>query len=432
MHLIVVGLNHKTAPVEVRERLAVSEGDLPKALESLASCNNINECCILSTCNRTEIYAVISNHDDEDCLLEFMSCFHDIDRESFDAKIYRHRGHKAVEHLFSVASGIDSMMVGEDQIMNQLKNAFCVADQSDSTKAVLNNLFKQALFVGKRARTETEISRGAFSVGYAAVELARSIFGDLKHQRVLIVGAGKMSELTAKHLRTAGVSEVSVSNRTFSRAEELAVKFEGSAVPFEQFFDAIVESDIVITSTGSTEPIITREQMSKIMHKRREKPIFMIDIAVPRDIAPQVGELNNVFVYDIDDLQTLVGASVEERRKEIEKVKAIIMEETQKFSAWMKTLEAVPVIKQLRQRLDELKESEWERYGGKLAHLPEKDQETVRTMMQSLINKVSHTPLLKMKDYAADSDGCDKLNIARELFGIAENANDSGNVEKPE
>jgi glutamyl-tRNA reductase len=426
MHLVVVGLNHKTAPVDIREKLAVSEGDLPIALESLCACHSVAECCILSTCNRTEIYAVTNKREDEDHLIKFMCSCNDTPGDGFENSIYRHRGHKAVEHLFAVASGIDSMMIGEDQIMSQVKNAFCAADEADSTKTILNTLFKQALYVGKRTRSETEISRGAFSVGYAAVELARSIFGNLRHHNALIIGAGKMSELTAKHLMSAGVASVVVANRTLARAEELAGKLGGKAVPFEAFGDAMLESDIVITSTGSTEPIIRSEQMAKIMHRRRERPIFVIDIAVPRDVESEVGKLGNVFLYDMDDLQSLVGQSADERRKEIEKVRDIIADETHKFSAWMKTLEAVPLIKQLRQKLDGLKESEWERYGGKLAHLSEKDQETVRTMMQSLINKVSHDPLLKMKEFAADSDGYDKLEVARELFGIEI---DNGQVE---
>lgn len=418
MHLVVIGLNHKTAPVDVRERLAVSEGNLPKALNTLSACRCVAECCILSTCNRTEIYAVIDKHEAEETLIEFMSGYHNIPRSNFEQHIYKHRGHKAVEHLFSVAAGIDSMMIGENQIISQVKNAFCIAGECDSAKTVLNTLFRQALTVGKRARTETEISRGAFSVGYAAVELARLIFGELHGRTVLIIGAGKMSELTAKHLLSAGAESVLVTNRTFSRAESLAGKFNGRAVPFESLADAVVQADIVISSTGASEPVISREQMAKIMRQRRERPVFIIDIAVPRDIEPSTADLDNVYLYDIDDLQTIVQESADERSKEIEKVREIVIEETRKFSAWMKTLEAVPLIKLLRERLDELKESEWQRSCGKLSHLSEKDKETVRMMMQSLVNKITHSPLVKIKEYASSSDGYEKLDVARELFGI--------------
>lgn len=398
--------------------MAVSEGNLPKALDALSACRCVAECCILSTCNRTEIYAVIDKHEDEESLIGFMSGRHNIPRLGFEQHIYRHRGHKAVEHLFSVAAGIDSMMVGESQIMGQVKNAFCVAGECDSTKIVLNTMFQQALMVGKRARTETEISRGAFSVGYAAVELARLIFGELHGRTVLIIGAGKMSELTAKHLLTAGVTSVLVANRTFSRAESLAGKLNGRAVSFESLSDAVIQADIVISSTGASEPVISREQMAKIMRQRRERSVFMIDIAVPRDIEPSAAELDNVYLYDIDDLQSIVQESADERSKEIEKAREIVAEETRKFSVWMKTLEAVPLIKLLRERLDELKESEWQRSCGKLSHLSEKDKETVRMMMQSLVNKITHSPLVKIKEYASNSNGYEKLDVARELFGI--------------
>ena len=418
MHLVIIGLNHKTAPVEVREKLAVSEGNLPKALATLNACHCVAECCILSTCNRTEIYAVTNTREDEEVLIQFISDYHEISRADFESNLYVHRGHKAVDHLFSVAAGIDSMMVGENQIMNQVKNAFCIAGETDVTKALLNNLFQQALSVGKRARTETEISRGAFSVGYAAVELARSIFGQLHGRPILILGAGKMSELTAKHLVSAGVTSITVSNRTLSRAEELAKKLGGHAVPFDQFADAMTHADIVITSTGAQEPVVTRNDMAKIMRQRREKPIFMIDIAVPRDVEAGVGDLDNVFLYDIDDLDSLVQESVTERKKEIEKVRAIVVEETHKYASWMRTLEAVPLIRQIRDRMENLRDCEWERTSSRLSHLSDKDKETIQVMMQSLLNKISHHPLLKIKEYAATNDGYDKLNVARELFGI--------------
>ncbi|MBI2842407.1 MAG: glutamyl-tRNA reductase [Armatimonadetes bacterium] len=428
MHLVVIGLNHKTAPVEVREKLAVSETHLPEALEVLSRCGCVAECCILSTCNRTEIYAVTAKHDDEEVLIDFISSYHAIDREGFQEYLYRHRGHKAVQHLFAVAAGIDSMMVGETQILGQVKNAFCVADGVDSTKAVLNNLFQQALNVGKRARSQTDISRGAFSVGYAAVELAKLIFGNLQGHKILILGAGKMSELTAKHMLSSGATTVMVANRTLSRAEELAKRLGGRAVPFDSFPEAIVEADIVIGSTGSREPIIRRDQMIKIMRQRREKPIFLIDIAVPRDVEAGVGDLDNIFLYNIDDLEQMVQQSIAEREKEIEKVWEIVAEETHRFAAWMRTLEAVPLIKLIRNKLDGIKDAEWERYGNKLSHLPENDQETVKVMMQSLVNKITHNPLIKIKEYATSGNGYDKMEIARELFGIEVDAEEETDV----
>ncbi len=426
MHLVVIGLNHKTAPVEVREKCAVSDGNLPKALATLNACHCVVECCILSTCNRTEIYAVTNTREDEDALVQFMSDYHEVERASFEDKLYRHHGHKAVEHLFRVAAGIDSMMVGENQIVNQIKNAFCVAGESDVTKALMNHLFQQALYVGKRARTETDISRGAFSVGYAAVELARSIFGELEGRSILILGAGKMSELTAKHMQSSGATSIAVSNRTFSRAEELACKLGGRAVEFDRFPEEMLHSDIVITSTGAPDAIVTRGMMKKITRERRRRPIFMIDIAVPRDIDPSAGELDGVFLYDIDDLDTLVQQSISGRKKEIERVRAIVAEEVQKFNVRLRTLEAVPLIKQIRDKYDHLRDAEWARTSSKLSHLSETDQEAIKVMMQSLINKISHDSLLKIKEYASNGDGLGKLEVAREIFGI----NDEPEVKK--
>ncbi len=427
MHLVAIGLNHKTAPVEVRERLAVSEGNLPIALETLIARHCVSECCILSTCNRTEIYAIISRREDEDRLVGFMSDHHGIPAAGFHDHIYRHRGHKAVEHLFRVSAGIDSMMLGETQIMHQVKNAYCVAGESESTSTVLNNLFQHALFVGKRARTETDISRGAFSVGAAAVELATSIFGELNTRRIVILGAGKMSELAARRLVMAGTSAITVLNRTFARAEELAAKLGGTAKPWESMVDALTAADIVISSTGADGQIIDCADMEKTMRARSERPIFLIDIAVPRDIDPAAGELNNVFLYNIDDLEQLVLSSTSERNNEVEKVQRIIKEETERYVSWLRTLEAVPLIKQLREKLETLRDAEWERTAPKLAHLSEKDQEAIRVMMRSLVNKVSHHPLVKMKEYASSADGEAKLDVAREMFGLNGESAESAN-----
>jgi len=310
------------------------------------------------------------------------------------------------------------MMLGEYQILGQVKTAFCVAGDSECTGTILNNLFRQAISVGKRARTETDISRGAFSIGRAAVELAISIFGDLKGRKVLILGAGKMSELTATHLVSSGASSVIVSNRTRARAEELAERLGGTAIGFDQFPAAMAEADIVIGSTASPHPIVTRDQMQKMMRMRHERPIFLIDIAVPRDIEPEVGDLDNVFLYNIDDLERLVEQSMSEREREVAKVNEIISEETKSFVAWLKTLEVVPLIRLLREKFESIKEGEWERNKSRLAHLSEKDRETVRRMLDSVVNKMSHNPIVRIKEYAADSNGYGKLDLARELFGI--------------
>ncbi|MDO8589057.1 MAG: glutamyl-tRNA reductase [Armatimonadota bacterium] len=418
MHLVVIGLNHTTAPIDVRERLSVPESGLADALSRLKMCGCVTECCILSTCNRTEMYAVTESRDDDAVLIDFLSALTGVPKADFTDHLYTRSGHKAVDHLFRVSAGLDSMMLGEPQILGQVKSAYCVAGDCSCTGAVLNNLFQQALAVGKRARTETDIAKGAFSVGYAAVELANSIFGDLYGRRILIVGAGKMSENTAKRIISNGAGSVTVANRTFERARKLAEELGGVAVGFDALDQALIDADIVISSTGATEPIITRQTMAKLMRVRHERPVFLIDIAVPRDIEPEVGELDNVFLYNIDDLQDLVEQSVRERQKEIEKVELIIEQETRKFTAWLKTLEVVPLIRLLRERFDSIRDGEWEKYRGRLNHLNDRDRETVQALLQSVINKISHHPMVRIKDYANTHDGYGKMDVVRELFGV--------------
>ena len=316
MHLVVIGLNHKTAPVDIRERLAVPESGLEDALARLKMCGCVSECCLVSTCNRTEMYAVTNSREDDAVLVGYLSAVTDTPSQEFSAHLYSHAGHKAVSHLFRVAAGLDSMMLGEAQILGQVKTAYCVAGDCDCTGTVLNTLFQQALAVGKRARAETDIARGAFSVGYAAVELATSIFGELIGRSVLIVGAGKMSEITARRIIGNGAASVIVANRTLSKARELASDLGGEAIPFDRVHEAMIGSDIVITSTGSREALFTRDDIARIMRSRRERPIFLIDIAVPRDIEGDAGVLDNVFLYNIDDLEKLVEQSAVERRRQ--------------------------------------------------------------------------------------------------------------------
>jgi glutamyl-tRNA reductase len=418
MHLAVIGLNHKTAPIDVRERLAVPEAELSEALSRLRMCGCVSECCILSTCNRTEMYAVTDSRENDSVLVDFLAAVSGLQAEEFSGHLYTYAGHKAVTHLFRVSAGLDSMMLGEPQILGQVKSAYCVAGDCSCTGAILNNLFQQALAVGKRARTETEIARGAFSIGYAAVELANSIFGVLDGRKILVVGAGKMSEITAKRIIANGAATVTVANRTIEKAQNLARELGGTAVGFDSLPDAIVAADIVITSTGAPDPIILADQMHKLMRLRRERPLFLIDIAVPRDIEAGVGDLDNVFLYNIDDLQDMVEQSVQERRKEVEKVEVIIEQETRKFTSWLKTLEVVPLIRLLREKLDTIRDGEWENYQGRLGHLSEKDREIVQSMLSSVVNKISHHPMVCIKDYASSPNGYDKMDVVRELFGV--------------
>jgi glutamyl-tRNA reductase len=418
VHLVVIGLNHRTAPVELREKLSIGEDALPNALADLRAKSPVSECLILCTCNRTEIYACAQSKSDDERLIAWMSAFFGVDAESLSPHLYSHAGHKAAEHLFRVASGIDSMMIGEAQILGQVKDAYQIAAQNKAGGPVLNALFQQAIAVGKRVRTETEIGKGAFSVGSAAVHLAGSIFDRLTGRTVLVIGAGEMSELTMAHLASSGASPVLVANRTFSKAESLASRFGGRAVKFDGIGSAMEAADIVITSTGSSEPIVTREMISRVHHARRGRPIFFIDMAVPRDIEPRVGDLDNVFLYNIDDLQAVVAADVAGRRAEIAKVEEIIAEEVEDFLRWFRALDAVPIITSLREKLDRIREAEFEKLKGRLPDLTPEEHEAINAAMRTIVNKMCHQPMVQIKEYAAGQDAASKLEAICEVFGI--------------
>jgi glutamyl-tRNA reductase len=336
-----------------------------------------------------------------------------------DPCVYIKSGHHAVKHLFEVACGLDSMAVGETQILGQIRNAYCIADEAESTGAIINTLFQRAINVGKRARTETGISCGAFSIGAAAVQLAKTVFGKLDGRKALLLGAGDMSKLAATHLQANGVSKTYVASRTKSRVDDLVAQTSGEAIEFGQVEEVMREVDFMISSTSAPRPIITKERMSRVMKSRGSSPIFLIDIAVPRDIAPDVRELENVFVYNIDDLHFFLDRCRREREAEIDKVRTIIDDETAAFMTYLRTHEALPLIKQLRAKFDSVYLGEWERYSSNLEHLAEEDQEYVRKMLRSVVRKLTHDPILRIKRYAANEQEKDKLEVARELFGLS-------------
>ena len=381
MHLVVVGVNHKTAPIEVRERLSIDDQNLSQALSKLKSHAHAAEFCLVSTCNRTELYAVANTRVGDDMLISFLAGYSGVKREELDACVYIRAGHHAVTHLFEVACGLDSMAIGETQILGQIRNAYCIADDAESTGAILNNLFQRSIAVGKRARNETGISCGTFSIGAAAVQLAKTVFGDLDGRKALLLGAGEMGKLAATHLQASGVGKTYIASRTKSRVDKLAAELRGEAIDFERIDEALGEVDFLISSTSAPKPIITQERMCPVMQKRGNKPIFLIDIAVPRDVAPDVAEFDGVFVYNIDDLHFFLDRCRREREAEIDKVHAIIEEETAGFMAYLRTHEALPLIKQLRAKFDGVHTAEWEKYSSKLAHLSPADQEYVRKML---------------------------------------------------
>jgi len=425
MRIIVVGLNHRTAPVEVRERLSFTRDRIEPAYEALHG-GPVRECVILSTCNRTEIYAVVEKyHAGLEAVKSFLSSFHGVERAAFEDHLYVLSGSEAVTHLGRVACGLDAMILGETQILGQVKDAYMAAVDCGAVGKVLHNLFEHSLRVGKRAHSETGISQNAVSVSYAAVELARKVFSSLQGRKAMIIGAGEMSELTAQHLVQAGVGEVIVANRTWERASELAARFDGRAVPFSEIVDWLSRVDIVISSTGAPHVIIKYDAMREALRARRFRPIFLIDIAVPRDIDPEVQSLDGVYLYDIDDLKSVVAANLRERQREAEKVEEIIREETGVFEAWLNSLEVVPIIRSLRQKAEDIRKREVQRAFNKLPDLTERERKVIEAMTSLIVNKLLNDPLLKIKEFANGSQGRLYIETVSELFNLGEREDES-------
>jgi len=417
--IVVVGLNHRTAPVEVREKLSFSGNSLKGALIRLKSNPLIEGCAILSTCNRTEIYAATLEMDEGlNAIRDFLSRWSGVDISQIKNFTYCHTLYDTIRHLFRVAAGLDSMLLGETQILGQVKEAYRQAVQHEASNRVLNTLFQQAIAVGKRVRTETGIDQNPVSISYAAVELARQHLGDLNKCSILIIGAGKMSELTAKHLVASGVSGVIVSNRSFERAEALAVQLKGRAVKFNELYKYMGVADIVISCTAASHCVVRTGEMSRVMEKRRGREIFMVDIAVPRDIEPGVGELAGVTLYDIDDLKNAVDHNLAERKQAAVRAEGIIEEELDEFMKWLGTQFVVPTITALKKWGDEIKQKELRRALNRLGELSEHDKKVVCSLANSIINQIFHVPVTQLKNYALTTEGHLYTEILQNLFDL--------------
>lgn len=416
MHIAVVGLNHNSAPVEVRERISVASGTLEEMLWRLRQCDDVRECILVSTCNRTEVYAYCSQGA-LDHLSAALAEPGGIPLAELGRHLYVHIDDMAVRHLFRVAGGVDSMILGEPQVLGQVRQAYEVALATGTTGSVTNRLFEAALAAGKRIQTETEINRGSFSVGSAAVELAHSIFGSLEGRRVLLLGAGEMSEICADRLLLSGAASVIIANRTHERAVTLAERIGGRAVRYDDFEDEMVMADIVIASTGAPHLIVHKSSFQRIMQRRKMRPIFLIDIAVPRDIDPTIAEMDCAFLYDIDDLNGIVRRTERQRQAAVEQAEKIIGAEVDEFIRWHRSLVAVPVIKGIRERLTRIASEEMERYQSRLAALDERDRQVVSELVRSLINKITHHPITHIKDYA-DAEEIQQLQTVVEVFGL--------------
>ena len=418
-NLVLVGVNHKTTPVEIREKLAFNQDKLEASLEELVSSPEIIENIILSTCNRVEIYARVENTDRGIQLLQDFICdYHSISRGNLDQYFYSFCDNQAVEHLFRVSSSLDSMVLGEAQILGQVKDAYSTARSFSSTGMVLNQLFEKAFNVAKKVREETGISERGVSISSAAVELAKKIFEDLENHSVMLVGTGEMAELAAKHLISYGVKTVYVASRTYERAATLAQTLNGCALGFEEFKEEMHKADIIITSTAAPTFIIQKAMMEKAIQKRKNKSIFLIDIAVPRDIAPEVNELENVYLYDIDDLQNVVNANMEERQKEAENAMEIVKHEVTKFNNWFSTLDAVPTIVEMRNRAEDMRKIEVEKNLKAMDHLSSDDKESIHLLTQSIVNKILHKPTINLKKKTQSQDGHIYLKAIRHLFHL--------------
>lgn len=421
MNIIVMGLNYRTAPVEIRERFSLTGTDLSDSLNMLASEDGIREKVIVSTCNRTEIYAVVENiKEGAKSIKDFLAQISGVSADEFTPYIYTYIDQDAVRHLFRVTCGLDSMVLGETQILGQVRDSFLYSQERGHTRTIFNNLFKQAITVAKRAHTETDIGKNAVSVSYAAVELAKKIFEEMTNKTVLIIGAGKMSELTVKHLHSAGAHRVLVVNRTLARAHELAVKFHGKALDMSQLEMALREADIVISSTGSERYVVTRDMMVDIMKYRRSRALFLIDIAVPRDLDPEMNKLPNVYLYDIDDLEGVIASNLEERAKEAEKIGYIIGEEMAIFKQWLNTQAVVPLISALRDKGNRIQQSVMKSLKNKLPALSEREIKVLEKHTLSIVNQLLRDPIQQVKELALESHAEIYLEAFARIFALDE------------
>ncbi len=419
MNLLVVGLNHKSAPVEIREKLAFNKSSVPIALSQFSRRFPSAEVVILSTCNRVEIYVA----EPENCVIDedvydFLAVFHGLEKSSFVDYWYYYSGGDAVNHLFQVTSSLDSMVLGESQIISQVKEAYTTAKEEECTDKVLNQLFQQSLAVAKSIHTNSTICQGKVSVSSVAVEFAKRIFQEFSDKVVFIIGAGEMCELVVKSLCAEGINAVMVTNRSYENAEALASEYGGKAIKYDLLNEYLPKADIVISSTSAPHFVISPENIVDGIKARRGNPMFLIDIAVPRDIDPAVGKMSNVYLYNIDDLNSVVSKNVGERENEIEECKVLIENEVNRFISWLEEIKIAPVVAQLRRHFHCIGEEELLRLKPKLTNIDPKDWDQVVYAMERTINKILHQPAKVGKQEAKNGSGHKYIEVIRKLFGI--------------
>ncbi|MBI2677487.1 MAG: glutamyl-tRNA reductase [Candidatus Koribacter versatilis] len=418
MNFQLIGVNHKSAPVEVREKLAIADSRLADVTLRLSKHPGIEEGMIVSTCNRVELLARTTNgHAD---LRGFLREHFQTDVSTYSSCLYEKNGPDAVRHLFRVAASLDSLVVGEPQILGQVKEAYATARAVGAVHSQLDALIARSFAVAKRVRTETAVGSSAVSVASVAVELAKRIFGTLEGKAVYLVGAGKMSELAARHLIAHGAGTIFVANRTYERAAELAHEFEGQAILFEQLYETADKADIVITSTGAPFAIFRKEHGKLFLERRKNRPMFFIDIAVPRDVDPEMAKLDGIFVYDIDDLQHVIGDHVADRRREADRAEAIVEDEVHKFEGRLQALAVVPTIVSLREQIETIRQAEIDRVRGRLGKLTPEQELAVEAMTRGIVNKVLHAPITTLKSAAKDPEATTVIELIRRMFNLNE------------
>jgi len=417
MKVLVLGVNHKTASVDIREKLAFNGPKLEDGIFKIRRLPEVKEVAVLSTCNRVELYTCVGHPSPAaDSIKNFLADFHGLPRTDFENSLFVHSDRDAIRHIFRVSSSLDSMILGEPQILGQIKDAFEFALGKKTTGVLLNKLMKKAISTAKRVRTETKIAENAVSISFAAVELAKKIFTNLSDKSFMLLGAGEMAELAARHLVNNGVRDVMVVNRTYERGCELASEFQGKPVRFENFLQELVHADIIICSTGAPNFILLKDQMQKVMKERKHKPVFLIDISVPRNIDPEINKIDDVYLYSVDDLQEVVDTNIHGRKLEAEKAERIIDEEVDRFLKWMSSLNSVPTIVALRQKADEIKREEMEKFRNRFPDLDEEKTKAIEYLTSAIINKLIHAPTVALKEDAEDRD--ELIATIKKLYGL--------------
>jgi glutamyl-tRNA reductase len=419
MRLLAVGLSHRTAPVDVRERVDFARQGLGSALAALAGEGIGSEAVVLATCNRAEVYLVADSESAEESMARFISAYHEVEHASIAGHLYRHKGADVARHLFRVAAGLDSLVVGEPQILGQVKAAYSVAHEGRFTGAVTNRLFHAAFSAGKRVRSETGLAEGAVSVSYAAIGLAQKILGDLEDLHVLILGAGEMAKLTGLHLQAQHVKTVTIVSRTLQAAEDLARQLGGCALPWNDLEPALAAADIVVTATGASEPVLSRRLVEQAVRRRRNRPLFLIDIAVPRDVEPSVGDIEQVFLYNIDDLQSIVRENLTRRSAELAHAEAIVEEEVTRFVSWLQSRDVVPTVVALRQRFEAVRRAELERLAPKLSGLTPEARARVDDVTRLIVEKLLLIPTEQLKSVSDEALVVTYADALNRLFGLA-------------